>query len=113
MSYAYNSTDPSLDDDQKHDPTYDDLKHEFDAVHARIRELELSNDRARQRIAELEQERAGPTSGANGSGTNAVALSVFLLAYDLACGCTVLEALFEESLARFGVGSIHPEDAMM
>ncbi|KAG9123578.1 hypothetical protein FRC07_014667 [Ceratobasidium sp. 392] len=81
MSYSLSSTssDPELELQSNSEPTYDDLKDEFDAVHARIRELEFLNDRARQRIAELEQERTDSNPNSSTATPGAVAIPLLQL----------------------------------
>ncbi|KAG8738558.1 hypothetical protein FRC10_006683 [Ceratobasidium sp. 414] len=126
MSYSLSSASPELETDE---PLYDDLQDEFAAAHARIRELEVLNEHTRRRIAQLEEGKLADANAARRTPhRNAVEICAWH-AYngqdptqptpnmaqpgDLKCGCTLQEALFEESLARYGVGSIHAEGVMM
>ncbi|QRV94509.1 hypothetical protein RhiJN_22527 [Ceratobasidium sp. AG-Ba] len=111
-----NNTTP---DTNENGPSYEDLQAEFVAVRARIRELELSNDAAERRIAELEHEKAN-TEYAEGSITvcawhahHGHQPTQSAKPGHLGCGCTIQEALFEESMARHGVGSMYSEAPMM
>jgi hypothetical protein len=146
----------------------DNLETELQSLRKRVRELELINDHARNRIKGLEAELANDTSYAtqNLSGTSQRGASSphqstpspmsanFNLSWKartdarvrlycslnragnalcawhdsrrerraypprmaplghLNCGCTYEEALFEESLARHGVGSYHPGESV-
>ncbi|KAG9089166.1 hypothetical protein FRC06_001686, partial [Ceratobasidium sp. 370] len=122
MSYLLSS---ASSESETEDFSCHDLRDELAAVHARIRELEDRNDRARRRIAELEQEKhadARRTPHQNAvetcawhahNGQDSTRPSHMAQPGALKCGCTLQEALFEESLARYGVGSIHAEAVMM
>ncbi|KAG9101289.1 hypothetical protein FS749_008261 [Ceratobasidium sp. UAMH 11750] len=123
MSYSLSSTSPEPDTEE---PLYDDLQDEFVAAHARIRELEQLNERARRRIAELEEEKVAdilrrtPHQKAVDicawhahHGQDPAQPPKIAQAGVLKCGCTLQEALFEESLARYGVGSMYLDAKMM
>ncbi|KAG8697908.1 hypothetical protein FRC08_006244 [Ceratobasidium sp. 394] len=123
MSYSLSSTSPEPDTEE---PLYDDLQDEFVAAHARIRELEQLNERTRQRIAELEEEKVADILRRTPH-QNAVDICAWHAHHGqdpaqppkmaqpgiLKCGCTLQEALFEESLARYGVGSMYLDAKMM